>query len=156
MDQPDRPALKLEDVEPSTLAPTKRSRRQLERRLHRIKDPEQRLRAMAILEAGARLSQTLHAMLDSQLESIMPELLAHLDAGGTSPAVLVVNPDQMPGFNAEIMAGGLRDIVAYLDSTRAPDVGVVRQAALAALERAGEAPTGPSSLVNAQGQPVRR
>ncbi len=57
--------------------------------------PEDAERARAIKIAADHTRQVAHAMLDSQLDTIMPELLTAIDAGGTF-AVLVVDPQRMP------------------------------------------------------------
>lgn len=57
--------------------------------------PEDAERARAIKIAADNTRKVAHAMLDSQLDTIMPELLTAIDAGGTF-AVLVVDPQRMP------------------------------------------------------------
>ncbi len=56
---------------------------------------EDRTRFETLKVASDLCRTTAHEMLDTQLDQILPELLAHIDAGGTF-AVLVVNPAQMP------------------------------------------------------------
>jgi hypothetical protein len=57
--------------------------------------PEDRTRYETLRVASDKCRETAHWMLDEQLNGIMPELLTHIDAGGTF-AVLVVDPQQMP------------------------------------------------------------
>jgi len=57
--------------------------------------PAERQAAATIIVAAAKARQAAHAMLDTQLDAIMPELLAAIDAG-RSFAVLVVDPERMP------------------------------------------------------------
>jgi hypothetical protein len=68
--------------------------------------PEDRTR-YELLKVGADKTRIIaHQMLDSQLDTILPELLTHIDAGGTF-AVLVVNPEQMPVMPEESKLVGL-------------------------------------------------
>jgi hypothetical protein len=56
---------------------------------------EDRTRFETLKTASDLLRKTAHEMLDSQLDQIMPELMSHIDMGGTF-AVLVVDPQKMP------------------------------------------------------------
>jgi hypothetical protein len=57
--------------------------------------PEDRTRFETLKIAADNTRSIAHAMLDAQLDTIMPELLAAIDLGKTF-AVLVVDPEQMP------------------------------------------------------------
>jgi len=57
--------------------------------------PEERQRFETLKLAADKTRQVAHGMLDAQLDVILPELLTHIDGGGTF-GVLVVNPEQMP------------------------------------------------------------
>jgi len=60
-----------------------------------FKSPAERQAAATLIVAASKARQAAHAMLDTQLDAIMPELLAAIDAG-RSFAVLVVDPERMP------------------------------------------------------------
>jgi len=57
--------------------------------------PEDRTRFETIKVAADKTREIAHGMLDTQLDRILPELLTHIDAGG-SFAVFVVDPTQLP------------------------------------------------------------
>lgn len=57
--------------------------------------PDERQRFEMIKLASDKCRETAHWMLDEQLDKIMPDLLTHIDGGGTF-GVFVVDPQQMP------------------------------------------------------------
>jgi hypothetical protein len=79
-------------MKPSDFAARRKS--QIETALAKMK-PEDRGRFETLKIASDKTRDTAHWMLDEQLDHIMPELLTHIDGGG-SFGVFVVDPEQMP------------------------------------------------------------
>jgi hypothetical protein len=73
---------------------TARRKAQLDAELAKL-PPEDRTRFETLKVAADKTREAAHFMLDGQLDRIMPELLTHIDGGGTF-GVFVVDPSQMP------------------------------------------------------------